>query len=249
MFANITECRASQQEQERINSLFSLMPETGRRALDIGARDGFLSFRLAERFESVVALDLDQPDIDHPRIQAVTGDVTSLKFPDAYFDAVLCAEVLEHIPKSALETACREITRVTRGVAVIGVPYRQDLRCGETTCYTCGMTNPPWGHVNSFDEQRLQSLFPGMKISSYKHVGSVVEGTNPVSVALLRFAGNPFGTYIQDEPCVHCGAALIPPPRRTLAGRLATRAAFLLNKFQSRFIQRKAIWLNVRLSR
>ena len=38
----------------------------------------------------------------------------------------------------------------------------------------------------------------------------------PLSTLLLDLAGNPFGTYDQEEPCIHCGAKLKPPPRRSI---------------------------------
>lgn len=249
MTQDLSEYRASQREQERIKDLFSLIPESGLLALDIGARDGFLSKQLAQRFGSVIALDIDQPNIDYPRIKPVKGDVTQLEFADASIDLVLCAEVLEHIPPALLNAACDEIARVARGTVVIGVPYKQDLRCGETTCYTCGKSNPPWGHVNSFDEQRLRELFPDLELIKYSYVGSVIERTNGFSAALLRYAGNPYGTYMQDEPCIHCGAALKKPPARNLAQKVATRIAFLANALQTRFGSPKANWIHAQFKR
>ena len=70
--------------------------------------------KLAERFDRVVALDLAKPEIDHPAIEPVEGNVTCLPFDDNQFDAVLCAEVLEHIPEHLLAKACSEIARVAR---------------------------------------------------------------------------------------------------------------------------------------
>lgn len=249
MAEDLTAYRASEREQNRIHDLFSLIPESGVRALDIGARDGFLSKRLAERFDSVVALDLERPDIVHSRIEPVQGDATRLEFDDASFDLVLCAEVLEHIPPAQLAAACKEISRVTRNAVVIGVPYRQDLRCGETTCYACGGINPPWGHVNSFDEARLRDLFSTLEWKRCSYVGNTVARTNVLSTALLRFAGNPFGTYMQNEPCVHCGAALAPPPQRNLPQKLATRTAHILNVIQAKLIKPQPNWIHVLFSR
>jgi hypothetical protein len=246
---DLSEYRASQREQERIKDLFGLIPESGLLALDIGARDGFLSRQLAQRFDRVIALDIDQPNIDHPRIQPVKGDVTHLEFEDATIDLILCAEVLEHIPPALLDAACKEIARVACGTVVIGVPYKQDLRCGETTCYTCGKPNPPWGHVNSFDEQRFSELFPGLQLIKYAYVGSVFECTNSFSAALLRYAGNPYGTYMQDEPCIHCGATLKKPPARHLAQKVATRIAFWANALQAIFGCPKANWIHAQFKR
>ena len=60
-------------------------------------------------------------------------------------------------------------------------------------------TNPPWGHVNSFDELRLLSLMRGWRPSRIDYVGQTRSVTNAVSARLLDYAGHPFGTYDQDE--------------------------------------------------
>jgi hypothetical protein len=227
----------------------SLVPATGVSALDIGARDGFVSRLLTQRFDHVVALDLEPPAIDDARVQSVQGDATALPFADDAFDVVLCAEVLEHIAPSRLASACAEIARVTKHALVVGVPYRQDLRWGRTTCRTCGAQNPPWGHVNSFDEERLFSLFGALSPERVSHVGSSGETTNAVTTRLLHFAGNPYGTYEQEERCVNCGAKLLPPAPRTLLQRAATRAAFIALSVQRRFTAPRANWIHVRFDK
>src|SRR5437879_5559921 len=139
---DLTEYRSSAKEQTRIGDLLSLIPCTGQAALDIGTRDGYLAVRLTEFFSQVTALDLEKPAIDHTSVICVEGNVASLPFPDDAFDLVLCAEVLEHLPPGLLPKVAAEITRVTRGSAIIGTPHRQDIRIGRTTCYSCGQKNP-----------------------------------------------------------------------------------------------------------
>jgi len=237
--------RGSEKEQARIADLFALIPVSGNNALDIGARDGYLSKRLAERFKSVVALDLKCPCIEHPHIENVAGDVTQLQYPDHYFDFVLCSEVLEHIPPSLLPKACAEIARVTRDSALIGVPYRQDLRTAQTTCRSCGKSNPPYGHLNSFDESRLRSLFSTLEWKKASYVGLCKDSTNSTSVALLDYAGNPYGTYDQEESCVYCGALIDFPRQRTVLQRIATRLAMLLINKQNLFFKPHPAWIHV----
>lgn len=249
MASCMTEYRASPAEQRRIADLFALLPARGNAAIDIGARDCYLARKLAERFDRVVALDLEKPDIDQPGIEPLAGNVVSLPFDDNQFDAVLCAEVLEHIPESLLAKACSEIARVSRGKVVIGVPYRQDLRCGRTTCQSCGRANPPWSHVNSFDETRLRSLFSTLTMERVSFVGTRKDSTNSLSVALLDYAGNPFGTWQQDEPCVHCGASIGIACERALPQRLATRLAFVVNKLQECFVAPHGNWIHVLFSK
>ncbi|MBU1276861.1 MAG: class I SAM-dependent methyltransferase [Proteobacteria bacterium] len=89
--------RFSAKEQERIADLVRLMPRGRQSALEIGARGGYFTELLLERFSQVSALDLEKPDISIPGITPVKGDVAALRFPDESFDVVVCTEV-EHTP-------------------------------------------------------------------------------------------------------------------------------------------------------
>ena len=241
--------RASDREKDRVRQLMKMIPPSGGIALDVGAREGFLSMRLVDRFDKVVALDLEEPQILHPRVECVRGDVTRLQYPDGAFDFVLCAEVLEHIPPDQLRRACAELARVTKGHLVIGVPYDQDIRNDRTTCLRCGGRNPPWGHVNSFDEEKLNMLFPAMRIDSTVYVGETKDRTNAVSAFLADIAGNPYGTYLQDEGCVHCGSKLVRPARRGLLRRLAGAMSVRLRAVQRRFAPARPNWIHIRYSK
>jgi SAM-dependent methyltransferase len=245
MASDLSAYRASPREQARVRSLLDLVPPVGTRALDVGARDGHLSFLLAERFEHVVSLDLERPNIEHPRVEAVQGDAARLQYPDDSFDVVVCAEVLEHIPSATLPRVASEIARVAASVVVIGVPYRQDLRIGRTTCPVCGHPNPPWGHVNTFDESALQGLFPGLTILRTDYVGENRERTNWLAAWLTNYAGNPYGTYEQEEPCVHCGARLLPPPARSLTQKVAYKLGYLTARMQSFAGAARPNWVHI----
>ncbi len=237
--------RQSPAEQERSKSLASLISAQGDTCLDIGARDGFFARQMTDRFSTVTALDLEKPKILHPNIECVKGDVTDLQFADNSFDFVLCVEVLEHIKESLLENACNEIARVARNAVVIGVPYCQDLRVDRTTCAACGGINPPWGHVNSFDEKRLIALFKGFHVERIEYVGTSKDTTNWLSTKLYDYSGNPFGTYKQEEPCIHCGASLSPLPSRSISQRMASRIAATLNRLQKSITRPHPIWIHI----
>ena len=245
--SNLETYRNSEQEKARTADLVRLLPRGRSSALDIGARDGFFSRLLSEYFETVTALDLEMPSFTYPRVVNVAGDATRMPFPDASFDCVFCAEVLEHIP--ALEDACREIARVARHEIVIGVPHKQDTRVGRTTCLQCGNSNPPRGHVNQFDERRLERLFPGTSIQALSFVGSVVSATNPISAKLMDLAGNPWGTYDQDEPCIYCGAELTPPAHRSMFSKVCSALSVRINRVQERFTPPHGNWLHVVFSK
>lgn len=246
---DLSEYRSSDRERARSASLMALVPPGIGPALDVGARDGFLSVLLAERGAQVTALDLQMPLIEHPRIHCVRGDVTALDFPDDYFDLVLCAEVLEHIPPALLERACAELSRVARRFVLIGVPYKQDLRAARSTCATCGGKNPPWGHVNRFDEERLRALFSHCRPRSIDFVGTAEPGTNALSALLMDLAGNPYGTYVQHEPCIHCGAKLRPPGPRAFWQKVCTRLAVYGTRLQRRLQHPHPNWIHVLLEK
>ncbi len=90
----------------------------GKRALDIGCRDGYWAKRLEERGYAVSALDLE------PQYQpALTHNVEDgLPYRDGSFDMVWCTEVIEHLHKP--EQLISEIERVLRpgGRAVLTTP-------------------------------------------------------------------------------------------------------------------------------
>jgi hypothetical protein len=244
----LTQYGQSEPERQRTDDLMQAVRsvEGGRaRALDVGARDGHFSRLLAQDYDEVIALDLEQPEIDHPGVRCVQGDITNLDFYDNYFDLVFCAEVLEHIPGKLLDAAASELTRVCRGHLLIGVPFRQDIRLGRTTCYSCGGKNPPWAHVNSFDRRRLESMFPRYEVQSVSFVGETRERTNFLSAFFLDMAGNPYGTYEQEEGCIHCGKALLPPPERNLPQKVLTKLAFPLQKLQQPFLRTRGNWIHI----
>ena len=249
LMTDLAAYRNSEREKQRVADLMRLLPRDISSVLDIGARDGFVSLRLAETIPAVTALDLVEPSIKHDNIKCVTGDICELAFNDNAFDLVFCAEVLEHIPTNMLGNACNELKRVSYRYIIVGVPYKQDIRVYRTTCSTCLKVNPPWGHVNSFDEHRLIQLFPGCEIIEKTFVGKVKQRTNFVACYLMDLAGNPYGTYSQDEPCVHCGGKIAPPQDRTLIQKLFTKAAFLSQQLQAPFIKEQPIWIHVLLKK
>jgi SAM-dependent methyltransferase len=231
------------QQQMRLQGLLELLPANRRSILEIGSRRGFVTRKLADRFEITTALDLERPELEIERVVTVKGDVQALDFPDNTFDCVLCSEVLEHVPDVA--AAAREIARVARHEIVIGVPYRQDTRVGQSSCVNCGRINPPYGHINRFDENILRELFSGVPLIESRYISANRDRTNSLSVWLQNLALNPYGDYDQQEPCIHCGRKLERPSSLSLTQRVCGAAGIRLYALQLKINRPLPTWIHL----
>jgi ubiquinone/menaquinone biosynthesis C-methylase UbiE len=99
----------------QINEVLALNPEN---ILEIGVGSKTVSVYLKNQNKKVVTMDIDKnlkPDI--------VGNVLKIPFDDNYFDVVLCAEVLEHLPFAEFQRSLSEIKRVTKKYLVLSLPH------------------------------------------------------------------------------------------------------------------------------
>jgi len=85
--------------------------------LEVGPGAGVVSRFLRDAGLRVVSLDLDPAT--RPEVVA---DMIHLPVASDAVDALLCCQVLEHVPYTLAEKALAELRRVTRGSAVVSVP-------------------------------------------------------------------------------------------------------------------------------
>jgi len=100
----------------------SLPPES--RILDAGRGEGVLVEEFAAEGRAITGLDIN---CESELIRR--GSLTAMPFDDAFFDAVTCLDVLEHLPLSEQRLALAEILRVVKpgGKALITVPNLNHL--------------------------------------------------------------------------------------------------------------------------
>jgi SAM-dependent methyltransferase len=146
----------------------------GDRLLDLGCGAGRHAFEALRRGARVTAFDYDEGELkdvlsmaramtdngelgEGARADSVRGDATGLPFPDATFDRIIAAEVLEHIPDDV--AAIGELARVLRpgGCLAVTVP----AFVAERVCWALSdeyhAPFVPGGHVRIYRESGLRS--------------------------------------------------------------------------------------------
>lgn len=119
----------------RSRAVLSLLnARAGETILDIGCGNARDVVPILHAGARVVGVDIspemirqgkrDLAEAGFPDVELHIGDATQLDFPTGTFDAVLCSEVIEHIPDAS--AAIREIRRVLRpgGRLVLSTPNR-----------------------------------------------------------------------------------------------------------------------------
>ena len=144
--------------------------EPGMRVLDAGCGAGR---HLCEAFRGsgidVVGIDLNWGDLEKTRSflclmaaecdgrwLVAKGDVTHLPFNDEVFDAVICSEVLEHIPDNRL--AVKELVRVLKPSRPLVVSVPRFLP--ERICWALSDAyhHEPGGHIRIFKKSEMLNL-------------------------------------------------------------------------------------------
>lgn len=142
--------------------LVSMIPSDVRTIADVGCGDGYLTQRLAERWD-VVGIDRSAVALAKLGCRTLQASADALPLPDRSVDLLLSSQVLEHLPDGLFERALGEMDRVASRWLVVSVPYREELARRVSRCPRCRLEFHIDGHLRSFDEAALDRALPSFE--------------------------------------------------------------------------------------
>ncbi len=196
-------------ELERARRVVDFLPPDTTSAVDVGCGNGLITHLIPKDIPAA-GLDLSQAALSHLRVPAVRGSATHLPFGANAFDALICAEMLEHIPFPDFPIALTELARVARRSILISVPFCENLRLVGAACPKCGCVFHIFHHVRSFDQKTLTHLFPAQTGFTLTNIQLILPEAMPVFLGLVRkFSLLPFPAHTL---CPQCGYFLPDAP-------------------------------------
>lgn len=118
----------------KYNFEFSKKYIKNKRVLDIGCWTGQFEQLSASTVKEIVGIEPSSEAVKFakgilPKSKFFVGKADKLPFSDAYFDAVVFFDVLEHLPKGTENKSLKEIHRVLKpnGTLIICTPYKHLL--------------------------------------------------------------------------------------------------------------------------
>lgn len=98
--------------------------------------------------DSFVGCDVEFGGPPRPRLQPVIASALQLPFADRAFPAVVCLDVLEHVPPSQREALLGELVRVARQTVILAFPRGDGARRADASLARCyhvlRRTQPDW---------------------------------------------------------------------------------------------------------
>lgn len=155
-----------------------LKPKRNDQILDVGCGEGYPISYIAKHSARIVGLDISTERLKYAKknvkdVDFVCASSERLPFKPQIFDKVTCLELLEHLNDPRKTIAEIEFVLNKGGILIVSVPYKQ--RIVATQCIYCGKLTPLWGHIQSFDEQKLASLLPdNLRVEKFVYTGTVV---------------------------------------------------------------------------
>ena len=166
---------ATAHDERRVREyIISKIPKTVNSILDVGCGNGWVAKEFLPKGKLVFSLDIS---VANPAIAkklyssekhfGITADSFHLPFNNNSFDCVIASEIIEHVfdPSAFV----KELFRVVKkgGSLVVTTPYKEKIIY--YLCVHCNQKTPANAHIHSFDEMKLEGLYSGNDLESFKY--------------------------------------------------------------------------------
>ncbi|HOX26718.1 MAG TPA: class I SAM-dependent methyltransferase [Candidatus Krumholzibacteria bacterium] len=163
----------------RAVTVAAAVPPDSDAVLDVGCGDGSVLERLAGLLPGrcLVGVDLHAAALLAARravgrrLALAVADAAALPLRDRSFAAVICTEVLEHLPAGVFEAAVGELARLARDAVIVSVPNRERLGRRRVQCPVCRRDFHAFGHLRAFSPATLRTLLPGFTATAIREIG------------------------------------------------------------------------------
>jgi SAM-dependent methyltransferase len=151
----------------RLASVDDLLPVSVRSILDVGAGDGLVLHHLLDARPGLVgfAAERSWTAISLVRAPSVLSSGDGLPLRSRGCDAVVCCEVLEHLPPPVYDATRSELARVADRYVVVTVPNNENRARSSVDCPSCGCRYNRHRHLRSFTRDTLATLVPGFALT------------------------------------------------------------------------------------
>jgi ubiquinone/menaquinone biosynthesis C-methylase UbiE len=166
---------ATAHDERRVREfVISKIPKNANSILDVGCGNGWVAKEFLPKGKQVYSLDISatNPSIvkklySSEKHFGVAADSFHLPFSSDSFDCVIASEIIEHVfdPAAFIKELFRVVKK--RGSLIITTPYKEKIIY--YLCIHCNQKTPANAHINSFDEKKLESLYLGKDLESFKH--------------------------------------------------------------------------------
>lgn len=195
-------CVERSDEDRRLKETVESIPSEVSTVLEIGFSDLRMTRLLSERFD-LVSVDLPGREFHAGKFRLAFADIARLPFKTRSFHAVICTEVLEHLPLDVLQRGIEEINRVADKYIVISVPYKQRVWNEHFKCIKCGHEANTMAHLHHFDEDSVLRRFPAWRAKRVHFLGETNGYAPDVLYRIAGRMGNAWHPY--DWNCPGCG--------------------------------------------
>lgn len=153
--------------KDRVMTAFKFLPRNAKKALDIGAGNGFIEELLSQKNIKIFGNDISGVSVKNLKNkfkgQFRKESIYKMKYSRKSFDAIFALEVLEHVPPTKIFNLLKKIKEILRkkGSFIMSVPTNEGLE---------KMKNNPSGHTRTYTENlvRAELRIAGFKILKLK---------------------------------------------------------------------------------